>query len=130
MYFVEDNIFDTGCHGVSCLGPVPPLRLDAIICIYCVTTVCPAPVASWHSQRTHLHITNTMTNKSIKTPYTFTVRKNILKMILKTKQNIHRLYLEIREESFVQKIYFNEETEDEEEQNRFNEALERKLKAA
>ena len=71
-----------------------------------------------------------MTNKSIKTPYTITVRKNILKMILKTKQNIHRLYLEIREESFVQKIYFNEETEDEEEQNRFNEALERKLKAA
>ena len=51
-------------------------------------------------------------------------------MILKTKQNIHRLYLEIREESFVQKIYFNEETEDEEEQNRFNEALEKKLKAA
>lgn len=72
-----------------------------------------------------------MANKVNKTPYTIIVKQNILKLVLKTKKNIQRFYVEL-EESFVPTMKTFDDTDliDEEEQNRFNEELEKSLRAA
>ena len=81
--------------------------------------------------RPQSHILLTMANKVNKTPYTIIVKQNILKLVLKTKKNIQRFYVEL-EESFVPTMKTFDDTDliDEEEQNRFNEELEKSLRAA
>ena len=66
-----------------------------------------------------------------KRPYIVVVRKNIINFLIKTKQNMKKFCNEV-EENFTPafKLYENCEVIDENEQNKFNEELERKLAAA
>ena len=66
-----------------------------------------------------------------KRPYIVVVKKNIINFILKTKQNMKRFCNEV-EENFTPAFHFYENCEviDEDEQNKFNEELERKRTAA
>ena len=66
-----------------------------------------------------------------KRPYIVIVKKNIVKLIIKTKLNMKRIYTEM-EGNFVTsvKIYHEDEQIDEVEQNKANEELERRLRAA
>lgn len=61
---------------------------------------------------------------SIKTPYIMVVRRNLVRFIVKTKVNLKRSF------SPALAFYQEEELINEEEQNRFNEELERSLAAA
>ena len=61
---------------------------------------------------------------SIKTPYIMVARRNLIRFIVKTKVSLRRSV------SPALEFYQEEEFINEEEQNRFNEELERSLAAA
>lgn len=61
---------------------------------------------------------------SIKTPYIMVVRRNIIRLVVKTRVSLKRSF------SPALELYQEEEFINEEEQNRFNEELERSLAAA
>ena len=79
------------------------------------------PVTVRHSDRADIIMAQTA---AIKTPYIMVVRRNLVRFIVKTKVSLKRSF------SPALSIYQEEEFINEEEQNRFNEELERSLAAA